>query len=203
MDHERDELRERRAARLSPAGRALLAELERALDGPEEPDPDEMIRRIEALPPSDQAEFGAILSGMETEAGAKAEEHRKMEETARQAVEIIRRAQEQDRAAGRPVDENMTVAKALEKLEESGSRTVPAYYPDFSDAEGWREYDGSPQAKVWADLMDMRDKAIWETVALVRDVAGEQADAFGVAGALWNVEPYEVAEIVGEPYEEG
>ncbi|MDP9481349.1 MAG: hypothetical protein M3R38_37740, partial [Actinomycetota bacterium] len=75
MDHERDELRERRAARLSPAGRELLAEIGRAYVDSQRPDPGEFVGRIQALPPSDRAEFGAFLASMEREAGARAEEH--------------------------------------------------------------------------------------------------------------------------------
>ncbi len=202
MGHERDELGERRAARLSPVGQELLAEIERSLEGPQAPNPEEFVERIEALPPNDQAELEAILSGMELEAAARAKEHGEAAEAARQAKQIIAAAQEQDRAAGRPVDENMTVAEALEKLQEHEFRTVPAYYPDFADAERWREYDGSPPAEAWARLMGVRAQAIRETVALVHDVAGEGADALGVAGELWNLERDEVAEIMGEPYEE-
>ncbi len=122
MEHEHDELRERRAARLSPAGRELLAEMERALDGPEEPDPAEMARRIEALPSSDQAEFGAILAGLELEAGAKAAEHDDKAKQADLALEAFRRAEELERAAGRAMPSGATVGDALAVLERHGEQ---------------------------------------------------------------------------------
>ena len=116
MDHERDETRERRAARLSPAGRELLAEIERVLEGPNPPDPGPFIERIQALPPNDQAELASIVGGMGRDFGARSEEDREAAEAARQAAEIIRKAQERERAAGRPVDPNMTLGDALEIL---------------------------------------------------------------------------------------
>ncbi len=104
-------------ARLSPAGREMLVALERALDEPQGPDPEEFVRHVEALPPSDQVELEAIVSSVGSEAGAKAEEYREAEEAARQAAEIIREAQRRERAAGRPVDPNITLGDALKILD--------------------------------------------------------------------------------------
>ncbi len=116
MDHEHDELRERRVARLSPAGRELLAEIERALDGPNPPDPAPFIERIGALPPNDRAEIVAVVGSMSREFGARAAANQEQAAMMGEAAEIIREAQERDRVAGLPVDENMTLGQAIEKL---------------------------------------------------------------------------------------
>lgn len=116
MDYERDELKAQRAAKLSPAGRELLAEIERALDGPNPPDPTPFIERIGALPPNDRAEIVAVVGGMGREFGARAAASQEQVTMTGEAAEIIREAQERDRVAGLPVDENMTLGQAIEKL---------------------------------------------------------------------------------------
>ena len=113
---ERDELRESRVERLSTAGRELLTEIERALEGPNPPDPAPFIERIGALPPNDRAEIVSVVGGMGREFGAEAAANQEQAATMGEAAEIIRKAQEQDRAAGLPVDENMTLGEAIEKL---------------------------------------------------------------------------------------
>jgi hypothetical protein len=129
MDHERDELRERRVARLSPAGRELLAEIEGVRGGPQRPDPEEFAERIGALPPNDRAEIGAILSGMGREAGAKAEEYGKNAAQARLAGEVIDRALELERAEGKDPDEVATVGDALAVLKRHGEAPPEGFDP--------------------------------------------------------------------------
>lgn len=124
MEH--NELRARRAARLSPAGRELLAEIERALEGPTPPDPASFIERIGALPPNDRAEIVSVVGGMGREFGARAAANQEQVAMMGEAAEIIREAQERDRAAGLPVDENMTLGEAIEKLRgASGTDELP------------------------------------------------------------------------------
>ena len=126
MDQEHDELRKRRAARLSPAGRELLAEIERGLDGPNPPDPTPFIERIGALPPNDRAEIVAVVGGMGRGFGARASANQEQAAMMGEAAEIIGEAQERDRAAGLPVDENMTLGEAIEKLRgASGTDELP------------------------------------------------------------------------------
>ncbi len=129
MDHERDELRERRAARLSPAGRELLAEIEGVRGGSQRPDPEEVAERIGALPPNDRTEIGAILSGMEREASAKVEEHAKKAAQARLAGKVIDRALELERAEGK-APEVATVGDALAVLERHGEAPPEGFDPD-------------------------------------------------------------------------
>src|SRR3712207_6230948 len=94
------------------------------------------------------------------------------------AVSVIERAQELERAEGGEPNESMTLREALTVLERHGEdapaidtervvevpqeerRTVPAYYPDFADADNWRAWDDSAQAEAWANLRDFRDMCI-------------------------------------------
>jgi hypothetical protein len=113
LEHGQDELAEqRRKKELTPAGRALLEEIER-MANTSEPPSEEILARVSALPPSDQAELVSILGGMV----ARGEEgHRKGEDLARSAAETIREAEEQELAAGRQVKPHMTLREALEIL---------------------------------------------------------------------------------------
>lgn len=116
MDHERDELLERRRSRLSLAGREILEDAELAMSQPYPPDPAELVERIRALPPEEGEEVAAIFGVM---AQGFAERQRENTRKAAQAAsfkEIILEAQERERAAGRPVDPHTTVGDALEIL---------------------------------------------------------------------------------------
>ena len=113
---ERDELRERRAARLSPAGRDLLREIERSLQGAEFPDPGPYIERIQALPPKDGEEIAAIVGAMAQEFAERQRENMRGAAFAQSAADAIREAKERERAAGMPVDTSMTLGDALEIL---------------------------------------------------------------------------------------
>lgn len=115
MDHERDELRDRRRSRLSPAGREFLAELERAADALEPPS-EETMARADALPPSDREEIASIFGAMAQEAAERQRENMNNAAVAASAREAILEAQERERDAGRPVDPNMTLGDALEIL---------------------------------------------------------------------------------------
>jgi transcriptional regulator with XRE-family HTH domain len=68
---------------------------------------------------------------------------------------------------------------------------VPAYYPDFENADIYRKFDGSNEAWIWDELLDYRDRAIVESLAIVlneRVTAGaniQNLDLPGIAEALW------------------
>jgi hypothetical protein len=84
----------------------------------------------------------------------------------------------------------------LAAVPQEGERTVPAFYPDFTDADQWRRWDGSEQAEAWARLMESREAAI---LASVEDLAGvgiEGTDYARVIAALWNLDEDEAAEFV-------
>lgn len=60
MNYERDESKERRRSRLSPAGRELLAHLEHAAEALEPPS-EETLRCAGFLPSSDRGDIAAIF----------------------------------------------------------------------------------------------------------------------------------------------
>jgi hypothetical protein len=113
LEHGQDELAEqRRKKELTPAGRGLLEEIER-MAGSSEPPSEEILARVSALPPSDQAELVSILG----EKVARGEEgHKRGADLARSAAETVREAEERELAAGRPLNPHMTLREALEIL---------------------------------------------------------------------------------------
>lgn len=115
MNHERDEPRDRRRARLSPEGREVLDELERSSGAFEAPS-EEVLARIEALPASERKEIVTIFGEMALDMAERQRENRQRAVLAASAAEIVREAQERERAAGRPVDPDMTLGDALEML---------------------------------------------------------------------------------------
>ena len=115
MDHERDESRERRRARLSQAGREILDKLERSSEASEAPS-QEVLSRLEVLPPSERKEIVAMFGAMAMDMAERQRENRQRAVFAASSAEAIREAQERQRAAGRPVDPDMTLGDALEIL---------------------------------------------------------------------------------------
>ena len=113
MEHGHDELTEqRRKKQLTPASRELLEEIERMATS-SEPLSEETLARVNALPPSDQAELLSILGA---KLARRDEQYRRKEDLARSAAETIREAEEQELAAGRQVNSHMTLREALEIL---------------------------------------------------------------------------------------
>jgi hypothetical protein len=109
LEHVPDELAaQRRKKELTPTGRGLLEEIERMAGSSEE-----ILARVSALPPSDQAELVSILG----EKVARGEEgHKRGADLARGAAETVREAEERELAAGRPLNPHMTLREALEIL---------------------------------------------------------------------------------------
>ena len=114
MNPKRDEPMERRA-RLSPEGREVLGELERSFEAFEAPS-EEVRARIEALPPSERKELVSIFGAMALDMADRQRENRQHAVLAASAAEIVREAQGRERAAGMPVDPDMTLGDALEIL---------------------------------------------------------------------------------------
>ena len=114
-----------RIERLSPEARALFWEVERRGEEAEFKVPmDELVvdlhERMEDLPPQDQQEFVDLFLAIGRQAheeglrrGAEGVKHGGF-------MEIIERARELDRRAGRPVNEAMTLKEAVPKLEAAG-----------------------------------------------------------------------------------
>jgi hypothetical protein len=204
---------------LSPTGRRALEEInaleaEYAETAPEA-GLDKVAEILRELPSSDR-EIVARISLLK----AHAHEGRAAEylEDARQsqlALAVIERAQELERGAGFEPSEDMTLREALTVLELHGEdvpeidaqrvvvippeetrRDVPAFYPDFADADTWRRWDGSEQAEAWAKLRDIRDKCIDASVGEVAGMDFRPIDYAGVIAALWGIEKDEAAELV-------
>jgi hypothetical protein len=114
LEHGRDELAEqRRKKQLTLAGRELLEEIERVAES-SEPLSEEILVRVNALPPSDQAELACILGARAH--GTREEGHRRHDELTRSVVETIREAHEHELATGRRAKPHLTLREALEIL---------------------------------------------------------------------------------------
>jgi Lon protease-like protein len=118
-----DELAEqRRKKQLTPEGRKLLEEIEQEVDSKSAPEQTfgEILERMSALPPTDQAELVSILGVLayekEKEAPNYWEEHERSADLVRSAAQTIQEAQEQVQAAGRAVTPYMTLREAVEVL---------------------------------------------------------------------------------------
>lgn len=211
-----NDLIERLTESLSPEARGILERVE-ALEPVAETDPADpelAVALIESLPDEDRATIYRIVELKARAYQRQGEEYKEGARFASQAVGLIDRALDLERADGREPGEDMTLGEALEVLKahdrglpgpearspragpHDGERTVPALYPDFTDADKWRRWDGSEQAEVWARLMESREAAI---LASVGDLAGADVadiDYAGVIAALWNLDEDEAAEFV-------
>jgi hypothetical protein len=194
-----NELIEQLTRSLSPEGREVL-DLVEALEPVTEADssnPEPAAALIESLPNADRTTIYRIMGLTARAHQSQAEEYAEEARFASQAVAVIDHARDLERAAGREPDEDMTLGEALEVLKAHGKeRTVLAWYPDFTNADQWRRWDGSEQAEAWARLVDSREAAI---LASVGDLAGadvEGIDYAGLIAALWNLDEDEAAEFV-------
>jgi hypothetical protein len=114
-----------RIERLSPEARALFWEVQRRGEETKfRVPPDESVvnlhQRMADLPPQDRVEFVDVFRVIARKAH---EEGYRLEAEALQAegyAKLIERAQELDREAGRPVNEDMTTGEAIARLEEAG-----------------------------------------------------------------------------------
>lgn len=77
----------------------------------------------------------------------------------------------------------------------SDERTVPAFYPDFTNADQWKSWDGSREAEMWVDLEGIRDRVIVETAAAVMST-NEGADVGGLMVALWSLTDDDIAGVL-------
>ena len=201
---------------MSPEGREILKRVE-ALAPASETDPADLgpaAALIESLPDKDRVAIHRLI-----ELKARAYRHRDeryadQARIASQAVGLIDLALGLERAAGREPAGSMTLGEALEVLKargeeladpdaarpvavaQGGGRTVPAFYPEFADAEQFRRWDGSEQAEAWARLIDARDAAILASVGALVGAGVEGTDHAGVIALLWNLDGDEAAEFV-------
>jgi len=211
-----NKLIERLTGSLSPEGREILERVE-ALAPVAETDPaspEAVAALIESLPGADRAAIYRIMGLKASAYQRQGKEYAEEARFASQAVGLIDHALDLERVAGREPDEGMTLGEALEILKphgkelpdldaqrvvavpQEGERTVPAFYPDFTNAGQWRRRDGSEQAEAWAQLVESREAAILASVGELAgaDVAG--IDYAGVIAALWKLDEDEAAEFV-------
>lgn len=83
---------------------------------PHPPDPTGFVKRIRSLPPEEGEEVAAIFGVMAQGFAERQRENMRGAALAASAADAIREAQERERAAGRPVDPNMTLGDTLEIL---------------------------------------------------------------------------------------
>jgi hypothetical protein len=221
-----NELIERLVERLSPEGRTALEELDILGAGLAETESEEsmapemerhlegVMDRVNALSDEEQQIIAQILQLSARAHESRAEEYADDARHAMLAVSVIERVQELERVEGREPSASMTLLEALAVLERHGEdapaidtervvevpqeerRTVPAYYPDFADADIWRAWDDSSQAEAWAKLRDFRDMCIAHSVSELAGMDFRPIDYAGVIAALWGIEKEEAAEIV-------
>ncbi len=219
-----NELIERLAARLSPEGREVQAELD-AVAGTLDADmpkegilalADRAVARMGALPERDRDLLEQIAQLKARVHERRAEENQEAADVARAGVAAFERAEELERGTGRELPEGATLADVLAILEAHGEdapeidtarvvevesmeeRTVPAYVPRWTDANMMEPYDGSRRAQVWAALLDYREEAIAESAAHVLAAGPDrQTDLTGVVSMLWGLDDEEAAEILG------
>ena len=64
---------------------------------------------------------------------------------------------------------------------------MPAFYPDFTDPDTFRAWDGSPQAEAWASLLDRRDEFLLDVAVEIAREHGPEADLAKLLDTLWNI----------------
>jgi len=106
----------RRAERLTPAGREVLAEMRQAVSTNDHSTIPAIVERLRELPPTDKAELTQLIGLLQR--GSEAEISRLNADvaTAEGAKRVLLAAQEKLQAEGKPVDPSMTVEEAYEVL---------------------------------------------------------------------------------------
>jgi transcriptional regulator with XRE-family HTH domain len=75
--------------------------------------------------------------------------------------------------------------EGIPRMAEGKTMMVPAFYPDSKDADTWRRWDGSEEARLWRTLLDFRESAMVESAARLTHELGEDADLSGLLANLW------------------
>lgn len=112
-----DDMTARRAERLTPAGREVLAEIRAAMEADDRGAIPPLMERIGGLPPSDRGEILELVALAERGFAAERERLDEKAEAAEAARRVLVAAAEKLQAEGRPVDPNMTVEEAYRILE--------------------------------------------------------------------------------------
>ena len=112
--------------RLSPRAREVYDEIEKLYEraSREGTSPKEVALQVGALSDgltlSERTDLMKILEAQMADAEHQGQEARRRVEKARRAAALIKRAQDLDRAEGKPVNDAMTVKQAVERLREAG-----------------------------------------------------------------------------------
>lgn len=217
-----NELIERLTARLSPEGRAVQDEVDAITDTLDADTPeaevegrmDEVADLMAALPEDDRLLLSQIAQLKGRAYDERGKEYADEAQAIRDAAELIEMAQALQHADGETPDESMTVSEALAILErhggdvpevdteravevpQAGKRIVPAIYPDFTNADNWKRWDGSERAEAWARLVASREAAILASVGELAGADVEGTDYTGLIATLWNLDKDEAAEFV-------
>lgn len=112
-----NDMTERRAERLTPAGREVLAEIRGAMEADDRGAIPPLVERIGGLPPSDRGEILELVTLAERGFAAERERLEEKGEAAEAARRVLVAAAEKLQAEGHPVDPNMTVEEAYRVLE--------------------------------------------------------------------------------------
>jgi hypothetical protein len=111
--------------RLSPRAREVYDQIETLVERPsrEGTSPEEVAAQVRALrdglTPSEHTDLLKILEARMAYVEHQGEEARRRVEKARRSAALIQRAQDLDRAEGKPVNDAMTVKQAVERLREA------------------------------------------------------------------------------------
>jgi hypothetical protein len=112
--------------RLSPRAREVYDEIEKLYEraSREGTSPKEVALQVSALSAgltlSERTDLMKILEAQMADVERQGKEARRKVEKARRAAALIQRAQDLDRAEGKPVNDAMTVKQAVERLREGG-----------------------------------------------------------------------------------
>ena len=112
--------------RLSPRAREVYDEIEKLYEraSREGTSPEEVALQVRALSDgltlSERTDLMKILEAQMADVEHQGEEAKRKVEKARRAAALIQRAQDLDRAEGKPVNDAMTVKQAVERLREAG-----------------------------------------------------------------------------------
>jgi hypothetical protein len=112
--------------RLSPRAREIYDQIEMLVERPsrEGTSPEEVGEQaaalLDGLTLSERTDLMKILEAQMADVEHQGEEARRREEQMRRAAALMQRAQDLDRAEGKPVNDAMTVKQAVERLREAG-----------------------------------------------------------------------------------
>ena len=116
--------------RLSPRAREVYDQIETLVEraSREGTSPEEVGAQVGALSAgltlSERTDLMKILEAQMADVEHQGKEARRRVEKARRAAALIQRAQDLDRAEGKPVNDAMTVKQAVERLREAGKLSV-------------------------------------------------------------------------------